>query len=619
MLANGAALESQVLGPPVSDVEMAHAGRNWSDVAARVAAVKPLALAPTVPAALAAWIGERSYPELFNEAFGTTEVTPVRIAMAIATYERTLISDRAPVDVGDLTAQEARGRQIYNGNDCNDCHSAPLFGSNQLQNTGVRPSSEDPGRFAVTNNNNDLGRFRAVSLRNVELRAPYMHNGRFNTLEEVVEFYNRGGDFPGLNTNRNEVRPRNFTAQQKADLAAFLKRPLTDPRVAAELPPFDRPMLYSESMHVPQVIGTGLVGTGNKIPQVVAVEPPLLGNPRFTVGVYDASGSYATLVIDANDPGAATQLPAAASFARVTVLLTAANDTGYASVGLAIPNNPALLGATLYGRWYITGNTNAEVAVAVSPAFKFTVFGAVRNSTPAIASVSAVSYAVGSVAAESIVAGFGRNLAATTAVASSVPLPETLGGVTVTITDVLGVERNAPLFFVSPTQINYQIPANVAQGEGAVTIKQNGNVVAVGLLQIAPVAPGLFTFDASGGGLAAAILLRVKGDGSQSYEPVARFNTITSQFEAVPIDLRVAADQVFLIAFGTGFRKPGVAVAATIGSLEASVLYAGAQGSLVGVDQTNLRIPRTLAGIGTVNVTLLVDGKNTNTVTINFK
>ncbi|MDQ3012497.1 MAG: cytochrome-c peroxidase, partial [Acidobacteriota bacterium] len=85
------------------------------------------------------------------------------------------------MDVGDLTAQEARGRQIFNQNDCNDCHAAPLFGSDQFQNTGVRPSAEDAGRFAVTNNQNDLGRFRSVSLRNVELRAPYMHNGRFNT------------------------------------------------------------------------------------------------------------------------------------------------------------------------------------------------------------------------------------------------------------------------------------------------------------------------------------------------------------------------------------------------------------------------------------------------------
>ncbi|MBI1760132.1 MAG: hypothetical protein HYR56_01725 [Acidobacteria bacterium] len=623
-LAAGAALESQVLGPPVSDVEMAHTARNWSDVASRIAAVKPLALAPSIPAALTAWIGERSYPELFNESFGTSEVTPVRIAMAVASYERTLNSDRAPVDVGDLTAQEARGRQVFNANDCNDCHAAPLFGTDQLQNTGVRPSAEDTGRFAVTNNQNDLGRFRAVSLRNVELRAPYMHNGRFNTLEEVVEFYNRGGDFPGPNTNRNEIRPRNLTAQQKADLVAFLKHPLTDPRVAAELPPFDRPLLYAESMRVPQITGAGLAATNGRIPQAVAVEPPVLGNPHFTVGVYNATGgATATLVIDRADPGAQAEIPASASFARASLLLegTGANN-GFGSIGLAIPNNPALLGATLYGRWYIQeANSAGAAGVSVTPAFKFTVFGTVTNSAPAVASVSAASYALGTVAAESIVAGFGANLSTATLAANALPLPDTLGGVTVAVKDVVGVERLAPLFFVSPGQINYQVPAGAAIGEGSVTIKQNGNVVAAGLLQIAPVAPGLFTADASGRGLPAATILRVKADGAQSYETVARFDTTTNRYEAVPIDLGAATDQVFLVAFGTGFRQRSApaAVAATIGGTNAEVLFAGAQGDLIGVDQANLRLPRALAGRGNVDVAVRVDGKTANPVTVNFK
>lgn len=622
VLATGGALESQALEPPVSDVEMGHKGRNWADVAARVAEAKPLVLSPSVPAALAVWIGNRNYPELFAEAFGTPEVTPVRIAMALAAYQRTLYSDRAPVDTGNLTAEETRGRQVYNANECNDCHNAPLFGTNQLQNTGVRPSVEDTGRFAVTNNQNDLGRFRAVSLRNVELRAPYMHNGRFNTLEEVVEFYNRGADFPGANTNRNEIRPLNLTAQQKADLVAFLKRPLTDPRVAAELPPFDRPMLYTESMRVPQIVGSGLAGTAGKVPQVVAVEPPLLGNPRFTVGVFDAKGTHATLVIDTADPGAVLQPPVEASFARVTVPLTASgNDTGYASVGLTIPNNPALLGTTLYGRWYSTDSANAGAAVAVSPAFKFTVFGTVQNLAPPVASVSAASYALGSVAAESIVSGFGTNLAAVTLGAQDLPLPQTLGGVTVTIKDVLGVERTAPLFYVSPTQINYQIPPGVAQGEGAVTIKQNGTVVAAGLLQIAPVAPALFTADASGRGLPAALIYRVKADGTNAYEPLAQFNPATNQHEAIPIDFGATTDRLYLIGFGTGLRQRSAlsAVSCEIGGVRVESEYAGAHGVYVGVDQLNLPLPRVLVGRGNVSLALRVDGKNANSVSLNFK
>ena len=343
VLATGGALESQVLGPPVSSVEMAHTGRDWNDVAARVKEAKPLALSPAVPAALATWIGNRSYPELFAEAFGTSDVTPVRIALAISTYERTLYSDQTPFDIGDLTAAEARGRQVFNASECNDCHAAPLFTNNQFENTGIRPAAEDRGLFVVTGNQNDQARFRIPSLRNVELRAPYMHNGRFKTLEEVVEFYNRGGDFPGPNTNRARVRPLNLNAQQKADLIAFMKRPLTDPRVAAEQAPFDRPMLYTESMRVPQLVSNGRAGSGNQIPLVVALEPPLLGNPKFTVGMYGGlGGAEAVLVIDKDDPGNTTTIPVTGSFARVAVTLASTGaGNGYGSLGLTIPNDPA--------------------------------------------------------------------------------------------------------------------------------------------------------------------------------------------------------------------------------------------------------------------------------------
>ncbi len=622
VLPSGAALESQALEPPVSDVEMGHKDRDWNEIAARVAVVKPLALAVSIPAALSAWIGERRYPELFLEAFGTTEITPVRIAMALATYQRTLNSDRAPIDRGELTAQEARGQQVFNANECNDCHAAPLFGTNQLQNTGVRPSAEDPGRFNVTNSQNDLGRFRSISLRNVELRAPYMHNGRFNTLEDVVEFYNRGGDFPGPNTNRREIRPLNLTAQQKADLVAFLKRPLTDPRVAAELPPFDRPMLYAESVRVPQIVGNGLANAAGQIPQAVAVEPPMVGNPRFTVAVQNApGGATATLVIDAEDPGATANIPTTASFARLSVRLNGTGaGNGHGSASLVIPDHASLVGRTLYGRWYVN-DASAPQGVAVSPAFKFTIFGNSANSAPGFASVSAASFVLGTVAPESIVAGFGANLSPLTLAASALPLPDTLGSVVVTIKDVLGVEHRAPLFFVSPGQVNYLLPAGVALGEATVTIQQNGNTVATGLLQIAPLAPGLFTTDASGRGAPAATVLRVKADGTQSYEPVAAFNTATNRFEPLPIDLGAATDQLFLIAFGTGVRNRSslTAVTATIANANAEVSFAGAQPNFVGLDQINLTIPRSLAGRGNVDVVVRADGKTTNTVTIAIK
>src|SRR5690349_19999283 len=106
----------------------------------------PLALAPSVPAALTAWIGGRNYSELFAEAFGTSDVTPVRIALAIATYERTLYADRTPFDRGDLQPAVARGLQVFNQSDCNNCHTTPFFSHDAFENTGVRPAPEDTGR-----------------------------------------------------------------------------------------------------------------------------------------------------------------------------------------------------------------------------------------------------------------------------------------------------------------------------------------------------------------------------------------------------------------------------------------------------------------------------------------
>ena len=385
LLTEWASYESQILGPPVSSAEMGHGNRNWTQVANQIVAVKPLALASNIPPSLAEWIDGRTYPELFEEAFGSAEVTPARIAMAIATHERTLFSDRTPLDrfasaIEPLTTQEDRGRNIYNQVDCSFCHGGPLLSDQNFHNIGVRPQLEDLGRGAVTGNVNDRVRFKTPTLRNIELRAPYMHNGRFATLEEVVEFYNRGGDFDAPNVN-NLIRPLNLTTQQKADLVAFLKRPMTDQRVKNELPPFDRPQLYTESTRVPVITGDGRAGSGDILPQVMAIEPPIVGNPSFTVAVSRALGNaQAVLVIDSNDPGVGATIPANGSFTRVTVNISGSgNGNGYGSVSLPIPNNPALIGQTFYGRWYVA-DAGAVNGFSVSQAFRFTVFEAASTA-----------------------------------------------------------------------------------------------------------------------------------------------------------------------------------------------------------------------------------------------
>jgi cytochrome c peroxidase len=381
VLQNGAALESQVLGPPVSSAEMGNANRTWIDVAARVANSRPMALSPSVPPGLRDWIGGRSYQELFQEAFGTSDVTPVRIAEAIATFERTLYSDRTPFDlavqqISPLGAAEQRGQGIFNNRGCNVCHAGSLFSDSAFHNIGVRPQTEDTGRFQVTGNTNNIGEFRTPSLRNVGLRGPYFHNGRLATLEDVVAFYNRGGDFDAPNINHNLIRPLGLNAQQQSDLVAFLRNALTDPRVLAGTAPFDRPTLYSESNRVPAITGNGTQGSGGNIPQATAIEPALAGNPNFTVGVTNAlGGASAVLVIDSSDPGGGPTIPATASFARISVQLSGSGaGQGFGSVSMLVPANSALVGQTFFGRWYVK-DANATGGVAATPAFRFTVFG----------------------------------------------------------------------------------------------------------------------------------------------------------------------------------------------------------------------------------------------------
>lgn len=121
--------------------------------------------------------------------------------------------------------------------------------------------------------------------------------------------------------------------------------------------------------------------------------------------------------------------------------------------------------------------------------------------------------------------------------------------------------------------------------------------------------------------MAVGVAVRVKATGEQSFEQVARLNPATNRYEAVPLDLGPENEQLFLILFGTGFRNRTSlsSVTCTIGGRSAEVSFAGAQGNLVGLDQANVRIPRTLIGRGNANVALSVDGETANTVMINIK
>ncbi|HWQ36171.1 MAG TPA: hypothetical protein VNQ79_25260 [Blastocatellia bacterium] len=236
-----------------------------------------------------------------------------------------------------------------------------------------------------------------------------------------------------------------------------------------------------------------------------------------------------------------------------------------------------------------------------------------------VVNVSAASYQGATLACESIVAGFGDGLAASVQTADTLPLPTTLAGVKVKVKDAAGTERAAPLFFVSPKQINYQLPPGTAPGEATITIEGAGR--ATERIKVAPVAPSLFTANATGNGAAAAFVLRVKADGSQRFEPVVAFDQAQNKFVPVPIDLGPPSDQVFLILFGTGVRfcQSNRSATVKIDGETAEVLYLGPQGQFVGLDQINVRLSRNLIGRGDVSLSLTAEGLVSNTVRLKIK
>lgn len=207
-----ASLEDQVLGPIRNPVEM----NNTLDNALNYLRANP------------------EYQKLFQKAFNG-EITTTNVAKAIAAYERTIISNNTPYDRyvrGDkkaLSEEAKRGMKIFFGKGrCAECHPAPFFTDSDFHNLGVpnnplKPDVVDKGRYNVTGAADDLGKFKTPTLREIARTYPYMHNGVFQTLEEVVEFYDDGGGTPIVGEKDPDLVPLNLTEQEKKDLVAFLK------------------------------------------------------------------------------------------------------------------------------------------------------------------------------------------------------------------------------------------------------------------------------------------------------------------------------------------------------------------------------------------------------------
>lgn len=289
---DNASLASQAVGPAMDHIEMSYSGRTWPKLGKKLLSLRPLglqrvALNDSVLGSMARGDGpglqdQVTYLSLIQQAFeprlwespqrvdanGLPAVNgeftqaeynfPMIWGLSLYAYQATLVSNDSPFDrfmEGDtsaLNSQQQEGLRFFQNNGrCTTCHSgaelsAASFsalgnggrGNNAnraFQRTGVRPVEEDAG----TGN----GSFKSIGLRNIELTGPYFHNGGQATLEQLVDFYARGGDFAN-----NAIRPFNAAPSQKAALVAFLKA-LTDDRVRYERAPFDHPELCIATGH----------------------------------------------------------------------------------------------------------------------------------------------------------------------------------------------------------------------------------------------------------------------------------------------------------------------------------------------------------------------------------
>lgn len=175
---------------------------------------------------------DKDYPLLFKAAFSEEKISKKLVTMAIAQFERTLISDKSKFDLSikgnyNLTPLEAAGFNIFfsEKGECFHCHGQPLFTDNDFHNNGLDIISNDLGYEDVTGKKSDRAKFKTPTLRNIEFSAPYMHDGRFNTLEEVIDFYSDSVKFsstldPVMSANESSF---NWTAIEKLQLIAFLK------------------------------------------------------------------------------------------------------------------------------------------------------------------------------------------------------------------------------------------------------------------------------------------------------------------------------------------------------------------------------------------------------------
>jgi uncharacterized protein (TIGR03437 family) len=285
----------------------------------------------------------------------------------------------------------------------------------------------------------------------------------------------------------------------------------------------------------------------------------------------------------------------------------------------------AYLDYNQYGNETIAQQTTA-INAAASAATRAGQLSAVGQSYAAAigpvsrpVTVSAASD-IAPVAPGSIVSIYGSNLASSAAQATSVPLPFTLGGASVTVTDDNGYQVAMPLFYAGPLQINAQIPSGVNTGPAVLTIATpSGGIQST--VMLATVAPGLISANGDGKGAPAAQVVTTHADGTQTFSYPYNSPCAPGTCTTAPISFGLSSDQTALVLYGTGIRNRAALsdVIVQIGGQSLPAFYAGAAPTFVGLDQVNVTLPRSLAGSGTVNLSVSVAGTASNVLTVAFQ
>ncbi len=387
---NGGALESQAVGPLLNTTEMAHSGFDWAMLKTRLETLRPLDLATNIPADVSSVLASKpGYPELFRRAFGTSEISARRIAFAIATYQRTLVSDQTPWDrfvagqTNALTPNQQNGLNIYqNQGRCNTCHTLPQATNFAFRNIGIRPPAEDLGRQIVTLNPNDRGRFKVPSLRNSGLKTTFMHNGQFNTMGQVVGFYARAPGSPQQfadNLDPTLVAPPGgppaiaINPQQQAAVADFVANGLLDTRVQTESFPFDRPTLFTQrAANGSSLLGAGTPGFASLTPTIIAQTPAMIGNKFFRIGLANArANASATLNISTLPPINGRIIPTATLGSKIVD--SVGTENGMTTMHMEIDPAKFASGQAVFFQWSVADSA-AVGGEALSPVARFVPF-----------------------------------------------------------------------------------------------------------------------------------------------------------------------------------------------------------------------------------------------------